>query len=80
MYNGMMSRGESELVIELEVVKLNDKWYRKGLNMKGDECWEMCEEMEEVYSKLRTVVKPKKEVIKIKKKELEVVKLRRRVP
>ncbi len=49
MYNGLLSRGESELVIELEVVKLKDKWYRTGLNMKGDECWEMCEDGEEVY-------------------------------
>ena len=38
------------------------------------------EEMEEVYKKLRVIEKPKKEKIKIKKKETEVLQLRRRVP
>ncbi len=41
----------SELVIELSVEKGSDGiWYRKGLDMKGDECWEECEDDEEKYS------------------------------
>lgn len=47
MYNELVR--SSELVVELEVVKSNGKWYRKGLDMKGDECWEECEDDEEMY-------------------------------
>ena len=39
----------SRLVIELSVDKVNGKWVRKGLDMKGEECWEECEEVNEVY-------------------------------
>ena len=40
----------SNLVIELRVEKGSDgKWYRKGLDMKGDECWEECDDGSEEY-------------------------------
>ena len=39
----------NRLVVELSVEKCNGKWYRKGLDMKGEECWELCEEVNEVY-------------------------------
>jgi hypothetical protein len=41
---------ESEIVVELEIVKVNGEWYRKGLDMKGSECWEVLDDESEVYS------------------------------
>jgi hypothetical protein len=41
----MMSR----LVVELEVVKVNGEWIRKGLDGRGKECWEVMEEWNEEY-------------------------------
>lgn len=41
---------ESEIVIELDVFKRGGVWYRRGLDMRGNECWEEMEDWEEVYS------------------------------
>ena len=30
----------SKIVVELEVVENNNKWYMRGLDMLGEECWE----------------------------------------
>ena len=36
----------SEIVIELEIVQHNGTWYRRGLDWRGQECWEELEEGE----------------------------------
>ena len=39
----------SELVVELEVFKKGVNWYRKGLDIHGNETWEIMDDQEEVY-------------------------------
>ena len=34
----------SEMVVELEIIEYDGVWYRKGLDWKGEECWEECED------------------------------------
>jgi hypothetical protein len=38
----------SEVVVELEVVKVKGVWYRRGLDMRGNEVWEEVEVSEYV--------------------------------
>lgn len=40
MYNELCEIRDDEVVVELEIIKKEGRWYRKGLNMKGEECWE----------------------------------------
>ena len=45
----MLIERESEIVVELEIIEKEGRWYRKGLDMKGDECWEEMKEEECYY-------------------------------
>ena len=45
-----MSFNVDEVVVELEIVKYNGVWYRRGLNMYGKECWEEMRDEEAAYA------------------------------
>lgn len=40
----------SKIVVELEIINYEGKWYRKGLCSDGSECWEELESIDEEYS------------------------------